>query len=235
MSVSLKDKWALVTGASRGVGKRVAIGLAELGCKVILHARTKDATDELAVELKEAGYEVAQVAAELSDPSQVESLILDVKAICDNQLAVLYNNAAIMTPWSDPYTVSSTDYATSFQVNCIAPAKLADAFIPKMIQDGFGRVVMVSSGIENLPELMAYSCSKAALDRYVRDMVPTLEGTGVLINIMDPGWLRTDLGGPQAPNDPDSVLPGALVPVVIANEGGSGKLYSAQELKDYEL
>ena len=94
---------------------------------------------------------------------------------------------------------------------------------------------MVGSGIENEPELMAYSCSKAALDRYVRDMIPSLEGTGVLLNIMDPGWLRTDLAGPHAPNDPDSVIPGALVPVVIEDSEGSGKRYCAQELTDYTL
>ena len=235
MSVLLKDKWAMVTGSSRGVGLRVAKGLAALGCKVVLHARTKEATDELARELRDVGYEVAQVAAELSDPKQVEALVLDVKAITGNALSILYNNAAVMTPWSEPYTVPAVDYASSFQINSIAPAKLADAFIPKMIEDGFGRVVMVGSGIENEPELMAYSCSKAALDRYVRDMIPSLEGTGVLLNIMDPGWLRTDLGGSYAPNDPDSVIPGALVPVVIEDSEGSGKRYCAQELTDYVL
>lgn len=79
---------------------------------------------------------------------------------------------------------------------------------------------------------MPYSCSKAALDRYVRDMVPTLSGTNVLMNLMDPGWLQTDMGGQQAPNHPDSVLPGALVPVLLKREAGSGNLYNAQ---DYSL
>ena len=222
-----------MTGSSRGIGLRVAKGLAALGCKVVLHARKKAATDDLARELRDSGCETAQVAAELSDPNQIGALVAEVRDITGNALSILYNNAAIMAPWSDPYTVRVEDYAASFQVNCIAPAKLADAFIPKMIEDGFGRVVMVSSGIENEPELMAYSCSKAALDRYVRDMVPSLEGTGVLMNILDPGWLRTDMGGPDAPNDPDIVMPGALVPVVIENSEGSGRRYRAQELTDY--
>jgi NAD(P)-dependent dehydrogenase (short-subunit alcohol dehydrogenase family) len=235
MSISLINKWALVTGSSRGIGQRVARGLAALGCKVILHARTKEATDELTQELRNAGCDAVQTAADLSCPLQVEALIHEIKEITGNALGILYNNAAIMTPWSKPYTVCAEDYAASFQVNCIAPAKLADAFIPKMIEDGFGRVVMVSSGIENEPELMAYSCSKAALDRYVRDMIPSLAGTGVLMNILDPGWLRTDMGGPDAPNDPDSVMPGALVPVVIENSEGSGRRYRAQELTDYAL
>jgi NAD(P)-dependent dehydrogenase (short-subunit alcohol dehydrogenase family) len=98
-----------------------------------------------------------------------------------------------------------------------------------MLDNGWGRVVNVTSGIKMQPSLMAYSCSKAALDRYVRDMVPTLEGTDVLMNLMDPGWLRTDLGGPNAPNHPDSVLPGALVPILLDKAAGSGNLYKAQD------
>ncbi|RKF21521.1 SDR family NAD(P)-dependent oxidoreductase [Alginatibacterium sediminis] len=235
MNVDLSNKWALVTGASRGVGLRIAKGLAHQGCKLILHARDAKSCDELAQELKSQGCTVAQVGAELSDNKQVEALITQVNTITQHNLEVLYCNAAIMTPWSEPFKQQAQDYALSFQVNCIAPAKLADAFIPQMLNSGFGRVVMMTSGIADQPQLMAYSCSKAAIDRYVRDMVSTLEGSDVLINLADPGWLTTDLGGPDAPNHPDSVLPGVLVPVVIEKAKGSGGFYAVQELKDYPL
>ena len=76
---------------------------------------------------------------------------------------------------------------------------------------------------------MAYSCSKAALDRYVKDMIATLAGTNVLMNLLDPGWLRTDLGGENADNHPDSVIPGALVPILLEKGEGSGKMYQAQD------
>ena len=235
MNVNLKGKWALVTGASRGVGVRIAEGLAQQGCHVVLHARSIEATNSLAEKLRATGANVVQVAAELSDIQQVKTMIEQVKNSCQNQLSILYCNAAIMTPWTAIYEQKAEDYNLSFQVNCTAPIKLADAFIPAMVDAGFGRVVMVTSGIADQPQLMAYSCSKAALDRYVRDMVQTVADTGVLINLADPGWLTTDLGGPDAPNHPDSVLPGILVPVVMANENGSGKLYAAQELKDFKL
>jgi len=133
-----------------------------------------------------------------------------------------------MTPYRETFEPTFEDYLSSFLVNSIVPAKLCDAFIPGMLQRDWGRIVNVTSGIENEPQLMAYSCSKAAIDRYVRDMVPTLKGTNVLLNLMDPGWLRTDLGGESAPNSPDSVLPGALVPVLLNKVEGSGKLYQAQ-------
>lgn len=76
--------------------------------------------------------------------------------------------------------------------------------------------------------LTAYAVSKAGVDKYVRDFAPKLRGTGVQMNLLDPGWLRTDLGGPNAPGDPSSVLPGALVPALLA-DGQSGRFFRAQE------
>lgn len=134
-----------------------------------------------------------------------------------------------MTEYKPLFKPTTDEYLQSFIVNSIIPAKLCDTFIPSMLKNNWGRIVNVTSGIKNNPSLMAYSCSKAALERYVRDMIPTLEGSNVLMNLMDPGWLKTDLGGADAPNNPESVIPGALVPVILANDRGSGVLYRAQD------
>jgi NAD(P)-dependent dehydrogenase (short-subunit alcohol dehydrogenase family) len=230
MAISIKNKWVLLTGASRGVGVRVAKALADQGCKLILQSRNLEGTKELAAGLKAKGVEAHPVAAELSDIKQVERLIAEAKRISGDHIDILYNNAAIMTKYhEDKYAGTAEEYTQSFLVNATVPALICNAFIPQMVKRGWGRVVNVTSGIADQPELMPYSCSKAALDRYVRDLVKTLAGTGVLINLMDPGWLRTDLGGQQAPNDPDKVLPGALVPVLLEDKDGSGKLYHAMD------
>lgn len=227
--INLNNKWALVTGASRGVGALVARALAEKGCIVILHSRKPAGTETLLKELISKGHRAYSVAAELSDPEQVEKLIGEVMEICEDKLDILYNNAAIMTPYSPVFEPSIDDYMKSFLVNTVIPAKLSDAFLPSMLERDWGRIVNVTSGIADQPELMPYSCSKAALDRYVRDMLPTLSGTNVLMNLLDPGWLKTDLGGEQAPNEPETVLPGALVPALLDKQDGSGKLYNAQD------
>lgn len=226
----LTNKWALVTGASRGIGLRIATALAAEGCNLILHSRDKSHTQNLMTQLSCHDIQIHSVAAELNSVEQIASLIENVRKIHE-ELDILYNNAAIMTPYQHVFSPSVSEYQTSFMVNSIAPIKLCDAFIPGMLDRGWGRIVNVTSGIANEPELMPYSCSKAALDRYVRDMTPTLDGTNVLMNLLDPGWLRTDLGGPNADHDPDSVVPGVLVPLLLDEQAGSGKLYRAQQYR----
>ncbi|MBN2436685.1 MAG: SDR family NAD(P)-dependent oxidoreductase [Spirochaetes bacterium] len=230
--IDIRDKWALVTGASRGVGFRVARALSKNGANVILHSRKLEGTAALYEELKSEGSVVKQVEGELGDPLALQNIITEVSKLASAGLDILYNNAAIMTAYRNIYEVTVDEYMQSFMVNCVAPAKLCDAFLPGMLKKNFGRIVNVTSGIADQPQLMAYSCSKAALDRYVRDMLPTLDKTNVLMNLMDPGWLSTDLGGDKAPNHPDTVLPGALVPVLLEQSDGSGKLYCAQDYRE---
>jgi 3-oxoacyl-[acyl-carrier protein] reductase len=228
MAIDIRGKWAFVTGASRGVGKCIAAGLADLGCNLVLHSRDRAHTTELAGALAARGVRVATVAAELSDQTAVDRMLDEALALSGG-FDIVYNNAAVMTPFRDPYpTVTAEDYRTSFEVNVITPIRITYRVLPAMKARCFGRIVQVTSGIKDQPELMAYAASKAALDKFVRDTAPSLRGTGVLMNLLDPGWLRTDLGGPKAPNAVESVLPGALVPALLDGEV-HGVLFGAQD------
>jgi NAD(P)-dependent dehydrogenase (short-subunit alcohol dehydrogenase family) len=228
--LNISGKWALVTGASRGIGRQVSQALAAKGCNLILHSRDIAHTVELAKKIQSTGVKVIQAAAELSDSSQVRRLALEAEEKSGG-IDILFNNAAIMTSYrTDYYQVVEEEYSKSFTVNTIAPIVLSNAIIPHMIKRGFGRVVNVTSGIKDEPQLMPYAASKAALDKYVYDMAKHLKGTGVCMNLLDPGWLRTDLGGPNAPNPVESVLPGALVPVLLEDET-CGKFFCAQDYR----
>jgi NAD(P)-dependent dehydrogenase (short-subunit alcohol dehydrogenase family) len=231
---SLKDKWSLVTGASRGVGSHVSEGLARLGSNVVLHSRELSHTRALASKLEGLGVKVVTVSGELSDQTQVDAM-LGAALQQAGQIDILYNNAAIMTPWREnPWDIPAEDFRKSFEVNVISLARICHRLVPPMLARKWGRVINVTSGIMNEPNLTAYAISKAAVDKFVRDFVPQLAGSGVQMNLLDPGWLRTDLGGPKAPNDPSSVIPGALVPALLDN-GESGRFFRAQDYAGLSL
>jgi short-subunit dehydrogenase len=230
---NIKGKWALVTGASRGIGKQVCLGLAKHGCNVVLHSRDLSHTTELAKELESHGIQTRQIAADLGNSEQVSKMVAELST--GPNIDIVYNNAAIMTQYcSDWLNVPSEDLRVSFEVNVTALIRICHAFIPGMVDRGWGRIINVTSGIADQPELIAYAVSKAAVDKFVLDSVGKLEGTGVLMNLLDPGWLRTDLGGPNAPNSVESVIPGALVPALI-EDGTAGKLFRAQDYAGTEI
>ena len=225
---NIRGKWALVTGSSRGVGRQICLGLSQYGCNMVLHSRDIGHTKSLAEELADKGVQVRQVAAELSDQNQVDAMlasVLDAGAAID----IVYNNAAVMTPFRNDWkNVPTADFQQSFEVNVTALIRICHRLIPGMVERGWGRIINLTSGIKDQPELIAYSVSKAAVDKFVTDTAGYLKDTGVLMNLLDPGWLRTDLGGPQAPNAVESVLPGALVPALI-DDGTTGQLFCAQD------
>lgn len=226
--VEMKNKWALITGASRGLGKLSAEYLAKEGCNLILHSRTLEHTNELAEELKKLGIEVRQVAAELANLDDVEKMIQEIDAM-GVDVDIILNNAGLQVAYRTEYMATPiSDYDISFKINTMAPMMIVYHFMPKMIERGFGRIVNTTSGIALEPQQAGYSASKAALDKVTIDLGTTVEGTDVMINLADPGWCRTDLGGPNAPNSPESALPGVILGAFL-DDKKSGRIFRAQE------
>lgn len=225
--VNVTGRWALITGASRGIGRLAALFLAQRGCNLILHSRKLEHTEQLLAEVKTIGVEAYPVAAELSDPEAVAAMLrlIDEKG---TDVDIVLNNAGLQIAYRTEYFKTPvSDYTASFQINTIAPAMICYHFMPKMIQKGFGRIVNTTSGIRLEPEQAGYSASKAALDKITIDLGKTVEGTDVMINLTDPGWCRTDLGGPHAPNAPESAIPGVVVGAFV-DDKKSGRYLNAQ-------
>ncbi|MBQ9376075.1 MAG: SDR family oxidoreductase [Ruminococcus sp.] len=232
--VDVKGKWALVTGASRGIGKLAATFLAEHGCNIIALSRSLEHTKELKHELEGKGIDVFCVEAELSNVESVKRALAEI----DNagmRVDIVLNNAAVQIAYrTDYYKTPVSDYEQSFVINTISPMLICYHFLPKMIDSGFGRIVNTTSGIQNEPEQAGYSASKAALDKVTLDICSKLQGSDVIMSLTDPGWCRTDLGGPHAPNAPESALPGVVVGAFV-DDKKSGRLFRAGDFYDMTL
>jgi len=223
----LKGKNALITGSSRGIGQQIALALAKLGCNIIVHGRTLENCTQTLELLKKYDVNTYCVYGELSEESQVNQLINQVQNL-NIRIDILYNNAAVMSPHHEDYWKHNWDeWMLSFKVNVFAMYSLCGAFIPAMIENGYGRVVNLTSGIMNQPELAPYGASKWAVNKLTADIASKLENTGVRINTLDPGWLQTDLGGKNAEHPVEAVLPGALAPVLVEDDGANGQFFSA--------
>lgn len=172
--IDLKGRNALITGSSRGIGQQVALGLAKLGCNLIVHGRTQKSCSKTLELLDKYSINTHSVFGELSDETQVNSLIRQVKNLNFN-IDILYNNAAIMSPYRNNFWEHSwEDWSESFKVNVMAMWSLCRAFIPAMIENGFGRVVNLTSGIKDEPELAPYGASKWAVNKMTHDLSSTL-------------------------------------------------------------
>ena len=145
--VNVKGKWALVTGASRGIGYLAAKLLAEQGCNLILHSRKEAHTEKILAEVLELGVEARTVAAELSDLSEVQAMLDAIDAM-GVQVDIVLNNAGLQVGYRTEYfDTPVSDYTISFNVITIAPAMICNHFMPGMVSRGVGRIVNTTSGI----------------------------------------------------------------------------------------
>lgn len=224
--VSVKGKWAFITGASRGIGYLTAVFMAKQGCNLILHSRKPEHTQRILEEVRALGVEAYSVSAELTDLNAVQRMLEEIDHI-GVDIDIVLNNAGLQIAYrNDYFETPVSDYTESFKINTIAPAMICYHFMPKMIRRGFGRILNTTSGIRLEPQQAGYSASKAALDKITIDLGSTVNGTDVMINLTDPGWCRTDLGGPNAPNAPESAIPGIVVGVFV-DDKKSGRYLNA--------
>lgn len=224
--VDVKGKWALITGASRGIGYHTAKFMAKQGCNLILHSRKKEHCQKLLDEVKALGIEAYSVGAELSEPERVKALLKEVDSLSKN-VEIVFNNAGIQTPpRADFCQTTVEDFTESFQINIIAPAMICYHFLPKMREKGFGRIINTSSGIHLQPEFAGYAASKAALDKITVDLGYALEGTDVMINLVDPGWCRTDMGGKDAYFPPENAVPGMVLFAFMDDKKSGRRIYA---------
>ncbi len=191
----LNGKVAVVTGASRGIGRAVAIGLAQQGIQVALVARGAEQLQVTAATIAEQGGWAIVLPVDSSQPAAVEQM----KAQILDRLgppAILINAAGIFGPVQLIKDSAPADWIETLQINTIAPYLTCQAFVGGMIDQGWGRIINVSSAAALHtpgPTNSAYATSKVALNHFTRHLAAELVGTGVTANVIHPGEVKTEM------------------------------------------
>ncbi len=245
-------KTALITGAGRGIGRAVALTLADAGAGLILVARSTGELEQTRAILLGQGTAAGRiriVAADLSEDQQRGRAA--TAALEAGPVDILINNAATVEPLGPTATVPVAELRRAFELNAVAPIALTAALLPGMLDAGWGRVVNVSSGIAARPDSMvrfnAYAATKAALEAHTVNLAAELRGTGVTVNVYRPGGVDTAMQAWIRLQDPDRIgtatherfsknfaegtliTPGQSAAILVAHlgEGDTGAIWDA--------
>jgi len=191
----LEGKVAVVTGASRGVGRRIAVRLAKMGVRVALVARSQDTLEQTRTEIETNGGRALAFPADLGEAHSIEPL----KAAIERDLGVpsiLVNAAGVFGPIDLVKDTDPAAWIETIQINAIAPYLTCQTFVGGMVERGWGRIVNVTSAAALHtpgPANSAYGTSKAALNQFTRHLASELKGTGVTANVIHPGDVKTEM------------------------------------------
>jgi len=225
---------AVVTGANRGLGLETCRQLAKQGVKVVLTSRSTEKGKPAAEKLINEGLNVVFHTLDVTDADSVNELYEFIKEEF-GRLDILVNNAGV---FSDPYNKSDPEQASIFnaeidtiragmETNAFGALRLAQALIPLM--NSRGNVVNVSSGMGQLSDMNgccpAYRLSKTSLNAITRIIADELQGTGIKINSVCPGWVQTDMGGANATRTLEEGVAGIVWAATLPDDGPSGGFF----------
>jgi NAD(P)-dependent dehydrogenase (short-subunit alcohol dehydrogenase family) len=220
---------ALVTGAYRGIGLEVSRQLARRGFTVVLTARDSGKAEAAADNLKGQGLEAVAAALDVTDERSVEDAARFVTERF-GRLDVLINNAAILyDDWQRAENANLDTAREAFETNTLGPWRVALALLPLLRRSEHPRIVNVSSESGSLASMgggtPAYSISKAALNVLTRKLADELRPSRILVNSVCPGWVATEMGGPDAPRTPEEGAASVVWAATLPDSGPTGGFF----------
>jgi NAD(P)-dependent dehydrogenase (short-subunit alcohol dehydrogenase family) len=195
--VDLTKKVAVVTGASRGLGQRVALRLATQGATVVLVARNETSLTATAEQIVAGGGKAHVVAVDLGKAASFEK-VRDATIAAVGFPSILVNAAGIFGPIRLVRDTDPEAWVETIMVNLVSSYLTCRAFVGGMVDAGWGRIINVTSAAalhEPGPINSAYGTSKAGLNQFTRHLAAELVGTGVTANVIHPGDVKTDMWG----------------------------------------
>ena len=190
---SLEGRVAFVTGASRGIGRSIALALARAGAAVACAARALDQVKSAAAEIESAGGRACALRLDVSQGAQVTAAVTEAEKAL-GPIDILVNNAGIILE-KKTVDVSDEEWDTLFATNLTSMFRCARAVAPGMIARGRGKIINIGSmyGRLGVPRYAAYSASKAAVDGLTRSLAAEWAKHGIQVNCLAPGYMNTDI------------------------------------------
>jgi NAD(P)-dependent dehydrogenase (short-subunit alcohol dehydrogenase family) len=232
MPGQLTGRIALVTGASRGIGRAIALAMAREGAHVVAVARTVGALEDLDDDVKSAGGSASLVPLDLRKPEGIDQLGLIVFERW-KRLDILVGNAGVLGRLSPLGHIEPKTWDEVMAVNVTANWRLIRSFDPLLRQSDGGRAVFVTSGAARIIHAYwgPYAVSKAALEALAKTYAAETVTTAIKVSLLNPGPIRTRMRAQAMPGeDPDSLPPAeavaeAFLPLVLSSQRESGLIY----------
>ncbi|WP_029192666.1 SDR family oxidoreductase [Paenibacillus harenae] len=230
-------KVALVTGANRGIGYELVKQLALNDFKVILASRDPNKGEDAAQKLKESGLDVSFVRIDVDDQESIRQAAIAVDRKF-GKIDVLINNAGMYGDENENFlTTAPSILEKTMSTNFFGAYYVIHFFIPLMEKHGYGRIINVSSDYGAMSQLSrqgagAYKLSKLALNGLTRLAAAHVHGD-IKINAVDPGWVSTDMGGPNAPRTPMQAAESILWLATIGPDGPNGGFFRDGKRSDW--
>jgi NAD(P)-dependent dehydrogenase (short-subunit alcohol dehydrogenase family) len=228
---------AVITGANRGLGLEAARQLVERGYRVALTGRDVDAVERARQSLGAPADRAIAESLDVTAPASIAAASRSIERRL-GRVDVLVNNAAILVGESaDALSIPADDYQRTFETNVFGVIETCRVFVPGMVARRYGRVVNVSSGAGQLAGMStyapAYSMSKTALNALTRLLAASCKSSRVLVNAVDPGWVRTDMGGPSAPRSVEKGVETIVWLATLPDDGPTGGFFRDRRLIEW--
>lgn len=230
-----KKKTALITGTNRGLGLEISRQLAKAGYHVIMTARNVEAGAERVAELRKMDLDVEFLPLDVTNETSIDRVVQYVR---DNvaTLDIIVNNAGVALEGREGDNVSILKVPTqmvrdTLEINTLGPMRMIQKLSPFM--RGGGSIVNVSSGLGQLKDMegyfAAYQISKTALNAVTKIAASELKDAGIRVNSVCPGWVRTDMGGPEADRSLEEGANGIVWLATQGENGPTGKFFRDKE------